>query len=81
MKTSHKQHIRCLMMERLYDEEIRYRMDSFLDSVEQRTGDIIDTFEAMEFYEQEVERINKMFRYPQQGTEVTGTNYHKEVAS
>ena len=68
-------------MERLYDENIRYRMDSFLDNVEQRTGDAIDQFEAMQFYEQEVERINKMFCYPQQCPEVTGTNYHKEVAS
>ena len=79
MKTSHKQYIRCLIMEVLYDEDIRYRMDLFLDSVEQRTGDAIDQFEAMQFYEQEVERINKMFYYPQQSTESTGTDYHKEV--
>lgn len=73
MKTLHKQYIRSLIMEVLYDDDIRYRMNGFLDDVKTRTGEDIDEFEAMEAYEQEIERINKMFCYPQQSTQDDAT--------
>lgn len=65
MKKSHKQHIRAFILELLYDKDIRCRMSEFLDRVKKSTGEKIDDFEAMEFYEQEVQRINKYFYYPE----------------
>ena len=65
MKKSHKQHIRAFILELLYDEDIRYRMSEFLDRVEKSTGENVDDFEAMEFYEQEVQRINRHFYFPE----------------
>jgi hypothetical protein len=59
MKTQDKQTIRAFILELLYDEDVRYKLDS-IQGVE------ADPFEAMQFYEQEVERINKMFCYPSQ---------------
>jgi hypothetical protein len=64
MKNSHKQSIRAFIMELLYDEDIRYRLLSWENS-EKDKGLELNSFEAMEFYENEVERINKMFFYPQ----------------
>ena len=70
MKQAHKQYIRSLIIELLYDEDIRHKLPSFIDKVQNKTGDVIDEFEAMEFYEQEVERINKLFCYPSHAEEV-----------
>ena len=64
MKNPHKKFVRAFIMELLYDQDVRLRLDSFSDSVKQLFGEDLDSFEAMEFYEQEVERINKMFYYP-----------------
>ena len=64
MKNSHKQSIRVFIMELLKDDDIRYRLDSWEHS-ERDKGLEINSFEAMEFYEKEVERINKMFFYPE----------------
>ena len=51
-------------MEILHDENIRYRLLDWEDSEKDRGLDL-DNFEAMEFYEKETERINKMFFYPE----------------
>ena len=50
-------------MEILHDENIRYRLLDWED-FEKGRGLDLDSFEAIEFYEKEVERINKMFFYP-----------------
>jgi hypothetical protein len=64
MKNSHKQSVRVFIMELLKDDDIRYRLNSWTHS-EMDKGLELDKFEAMEFYEKEVERINKMFFYPE----------------
>jgi hypothetical protein len=64
VKHSHKQSIRVFIMEILHDENIRYRLLTWEDS-EKDKGLDLDSFEAIEFYEKEVERINKMFFYPE----------------
>ena len=64
MKNSHKQSVRVFIMELLKDDDIRYRLNSWAHS-EMDKGLELDKFEAMEFYEKEVERINKMFYYPE----------------
>ena len=64
VKHSHKQSIRAFIMEILHDENIRYRLLDWEDSEKDRGLDL-DNFEAMEFYEKETERINKMFFYPE----------------
>ena len=64
MKNSHKQSVRVFIMELLKDDDIRYRLNSWAYS-EMDKGLELDKFEAMEFYEKEVERINKMFFYPE----------------
>jgi hypothetical protein len=64
MKNSHKQSIRVFIMELLYSEDIRDRLFSWEHS-EKDKGLELNSFEAMEFYEKEVDRIDKMFFYPQ----------------
>ena len=64
MKNSHKQSVRVFIMELLKDDDIRYRLNSWAQS-EMDKGLELDKFDAMEFYEKEVERINKMFFYPE----------------
>jgi hypothetical protein len=51
-------------MEILHDENIRYRLLVWED-FEKDKGLDLDSLEAIEFYEKEVERINKMFFYPE----------------
>jgi hypothetical protein len=57
MNVQDKKIIRSFILELLYDEDVRYRLDG-IKTLE------TNSFEAMEFYKQEVERINKMFCYP-----------------
>lgn len=64
MKNSHKQSVRVFIMELLKDGSIRYKLNDWAYS-ETDKGLELDKFEAMEFYEKEVERINKMFFYPE----------------
>jgi len=64
MKNSHKQSIRVFIMELLYSEDIRDQLFPWERS-EKDKGLELNSFEAMEFYEKEVDRINKMFFYPQ----------------
>ena len=68
MKTQDKQTIRAFILKLLYDEDVRHKLDSI-------QGLEADPFEAMQFYEQEVERINKMFCYPAMPTQDTATNH------
>lgn len=65
MKTSHKQFIRAFIVELLSDEDVRHRLDALSDSVKLRTGEDLDPFAAIQFYEQEVSRIEKLFNYPE----------------
>jgi len=74
MKTQDKQAIRAFILELLYDEDVRHKLDGI-------QGLIADPFEAMQFYEQEVERINKMFCYPTMPVEVSNTTTAAEVMS
>ena len=39
-------------------DDLRWKLDEVADTYD------IDSLEAMEFFEQEVERINKLFNYP-----------------
>jgi hypothetical protein len=66
MKIQNKQTVRAFILELLYDEDVRYKLDSI-------QGLEADPFESMQFYEQEVERINKMFCYPTMPTQDTAT--------
>jgi hypothetical protein len=72
MKTQDKQTIRAFILELLYDEDVRHKLDS-IQVLE------ADPFEAMLFYEQEVERINKMFCYPAMPTQDTASTTAWEV--
>lgn len=65
MKTSHKQFIRAFIVELLGNEDVRHRLDALSDSVKLRTGEDLDPFDAIQFYEQEVSRIEKLFNYPE----------------
>ena len=64
MKNSDKQSIRAFIMELLKDTDVRYRLNSWAHS-EIDKGLELNNLEVMEFYEKEVERINKMFCYPE----------------
>ena len=59
MKKNQKNKIRLWILTELYGiEELRRKLDEFANAHD------IDSFETMEFFEQEVERINKLFCYP-----------------
>jgi len=61
MKQSHKDQIRSFIIHQLYElDDLRLKLDDLALTHN------IDTFETVEFYEQEVERINKLFNYPDQ---------------
>lgn len=79
MKTSHKRHMRAMILDLLNPEDIRLQISTHLQEVQANYGEDIDEFEAMEFYEQEVERINRMFCYPQQALETSNTTTDREV--
>lgn len=59
MKKSQKNGIRLFILTLLTEcEDLRWKLDEVADTYD------IDSFEAMEFFEQEVERVNKLFNYP-----------------
>lgn len=61
MKKAHKDEIRCFIIKQLYDiEDLRLKLDGLADTYD------MDPLETMEFFENEVERINKFFNYPGQ---------------
>jgi hypothetical protein len=64
MKMSQKNEIRLFILTLIEEsEDLRWKLDGLADTYD------MDSFETMEFFEQEVERINKLFNYPafQQG--------------
>ena len=61
MKKAHKDEIRLFILELLYASG---SLREVLHYIAAENGDC--PFEAMEFYENEVERINKLFNYPGQ---------------
>jgi len=61
MKTQHKESIRNFILQQLEHDDIRLMLDSWINSEKNQTGAEIDDFEAMEFYEREVQRIRKLF--------------------
>jgi len=61
MKKSQKDEVRLFILTQLWEmDELRWKLDGLADTYD------IDFLEAMEFFEQEVDRINKLFNYPGQ---------------
>jgi len=61
MKKSHKDEVRCFIINQLYAiDDLRWKLDELADTYD------MDPLETIEFFEQEVERINKFFNYPTQ---------------
>jgi hypothetical protein len=59
MKTSQKNEIRLFILTLIEEsDDLRWKLDGLAATYD------IDPFEAMLFFEQEVERINKLFNYP-----------------
>lgn len=56
---THKNEVRLFILRQLYESE---RTRNWLDLLAFAHG--MDSFEAMEFYEGEVARIDKLFNYP-----------------
>lgn len=81
MKKQHKESIRHFLLAQLEHDDIRLMLDSWIDAEKTLNGEEIDDLEAMEFYEQEVQRIRKLFclwdQYP--APQVTATTQPMEV--
>ena len=59
MKQSQKNEVRLFILTQLLEmDELRWKLDELADTYD------IDPLETMEFFEKEVERINKLFNYP-----------------
>ena len=59
MKNTQKHEIRLFILTQLLEmDDLRWKLHEVADTYD------IDSLEAMEFFEQEVERINKLFNYP-----------------
>ena len=66
MKQSQKNEVRLFILTQLLEmDELRWKLDELADTYD------IDPLETMEFFEREVERINKLFNYPAEQLEVT----------
>jgi hypothetical protein len=61
MKKQHKELIRHFLLAQLEHEDIRLMLDSWLDAEKTLKREEIEDLEAIEFYEQEVQRIRKLF--------------------
>jgi hypothetical protein len=60
MKKPQKNEIRLYILQLLTENQnVRWQISELAEDND------IDSLEAMEFFEQEVERINKMFNYPE----------------
>jgi hypothetical protein len=60
MKKSQKNEIRLYILQLLTENQnVRWQISELAEDND------MDSLEAMEFFEQEVERINKMFNYPE----------------
>lgn len=60
MKKSQKDKIRLFILNRLYDEGTQVMLNELCYD-----EGIEDLFGAREFFEEQVERINKLFNYPE----------------
>jgi hypothetical protein len=59
VKQSQKNEVRLFILTQLWEmDDLRWKLDGLADTYD------IDSLEAMEFFENEVERINKLFNYP-----------------
>ena len=59
MRQSQKNEVRLFILTQLWEtDDLRWKLDELADTYD------IDSLEAMEFFENEVERINKLFNYP-----------------
>jgi hypothetical protein len=59
MKNTQKNEVRLFILTQLWEtDDLRWKLDELADTYD------IDSLEAMEFFENEVERINKLFNYP-----------------
>ena len=59
MKQSQKNEVRLFILTQLLEmDELRWKLDGLADTYD------IDPLETLEFFEKEVERINKLFNYP-----------------
>jgi hypothetical protein len=59
MKQSQKHEVRLFILTQLWEmNNLRWKLDRLADTYD------IEPLEAMEFFESEVERINKLFNYP-----------------
>jgi hypothetical protein len=59
MKQSQKNEIRLFILNKLWEmDDLRWKLGVLANTYE------IDEFEAMEFFENEVNRIEKLFNYP-----------------
>lgn len=66
MKQSQKNEIRSFILTQLWEmNDLRLKLDKLADTYD------IDSFETIEFFEQEVERINKLFNYPTEQLKLT----------
>jgi hypothetical protein len=60
MKLAHKDKVRLFILDQLNKvADLRMKLDDLSDEHE------MDSFEVMEFYENELDRIRKLFNYPQ----------------
>jgi hypothetical protein len=59
VRQSQKNEVRLFILTQLWEtDDLRWKLDELADTYD------IDSLEAMEFFENEVERINKLFNYP-----------------
>jgi hypothetical protein len=66
MKNTQKQEVRLFILTQLKEiNDLRWKLDELADTYD------IEPLEAMEFFESEVERINKLFNYPAEQLEET----------
>jgi len=66
MKQFEKASIRKFILTQLEHADIRMMLSEWLDKEKEINGNDIDPFEAMVFYEEQIDRIDKMFCYPNQ---------------
>lgn len=60
MKLSQREKIRLFILNQLRESnDLRLKLDELCHTYD------IESFDAMEFFESEVERINKLFNYPE----------------
>jgi hypothetical protein len=79
LKKSHKDEVRLFILRQLQEEVgLRDKLDVLAFTYE------MHPFEAMEFYENEIARIEKLFNYPLPTSETLGSGYrayfHSDIA-